>query len=304
MKDEGTSRSALDPCGIVLPGIHDAANAASRKGQRTYVLLSGLRLIALLLAAVAAAAGSLSQGFDYRGLGLLIGFAVAAVSEFALIRFQPERDWYSGRAVAESVKTLAWRYAVQAEPFGPTQPDQAVDALLRDRIRDVLQRGRDRIDLGPGSAVITDSMRALRSESLEQRRTIYLRCRTEDQQGWYSTRAKQNAKFATRWRYSLLIAEVTAVVIAALELGRDEPWDFAGIAAAAVASGAAWLSLKQYSLLTSAYRVAATELALQADVLRSASVDDWPGAAADAEEAISREHTMWLASRGQEGING
>ena len=305
MTDDNRVRSSVPvPCGFELPGIHDAANTASRSGQKTYVLLSGSRLCALLLAAVAGAAASVTEGFDYWGLVLLIGFAGAAVSEFALIRFQPERDWYSGRAVAESVKTLAWRYAVQAEPFGPTHPDKAADELLIDRIRDVLQRGRDRIDLGPGNAVITDSMRALRSESMERRREIYLRCRTEDQQGWYSSRAKKNAKSATYWRYALLAGEVIAVALAAIAFGRNEPADFAGIIAAAVASGAAWLSLKQYSLLTSAYRVAATELALQTDILRSASVDEWPSAVADAEEAISREHTMWLASRGEEAIGG
>jgi FtsH-binding integral membrane protein len=302
--DDRVLGAVSDPCGIELPGIHDAANEVSRIGQKTYVLLSGSRLCALLLAAVAGAAASVTRGFDYWGLALLIGFAGAAVAEFALIRFQPERDWYSGRAIAESVKTLAWRYAVQAEPFGPAHSDKAADDLLIERIRDVLRRGRDRIDIEPGQTVITESMRALRAESMERRREVYLRCRTEDQQRWYSSRARKNAKSATYWRYALLAGEVLAVALAAVALGRSEPADFAGIIAAAVASGAAWLSLKQYSQLTSAYRVAATELALQADILRAAEVGDWPSAVADAEEAISREHTMWLASRGEEAIGG
>ena len=92
------------------------------------------------------------------------------------------------------------------------------------------------------------------------------------------------------------------MVIAAIALGRNEPLDFAGIIAAMVASGAAWLALKQYSQLTSAYRVAAGELAIQADVLNTVNEAEWPQAVADAEEAISREHTMWLASRGEEPL--
>ena len=30
---------------------------------------------------------------------------------------RPDRYWYAGRAVAESVKTITWRYVSRAEPF-------------------------------------------------------------------------------------------------------------------------------------------------------------------------------------------
>lgn len=49
-------------------------------------------------------------------------------------------------------------------------------------------------------------------------------------------------------------------------------------------------------------RIATDELALQASTLKSMDDQHWPQAVADAEEAISREHTMWLASRGQEPL--
>lgn len=290
------------PGNIKLPGIHDAASEASGRGQTTYVRLSALRLISLLGATLAAALGIAIGSFDFSGLVLLVAFVAAALAELALIRFQPERDWYAGRAVAESTKTLAWRFAVQGEPFGPSVTEREAEVLLRTRVTEVLQRGKDRINVGPGDAVLTDSMLELRRAPFPVRRDAYLAHRTEEQRNWYSSNARKNETRATVWRYALLLGELLAIVAAAVSLGRDEPFDFAGIVAAFVAGGAAWLAIKQHSQLTSAYRVAAGELAVQADILRGVTAEDWPQAVADAEEAISREHTMWLATRGEEPL--
>ena len=234
---------------------------------------------------------------------LLLAFGAAALAELSLIAFQPERDWYAGRAVAESTKTLAWRYSVQGEPFGPELTRREAGDLLRTRVNEVLERGKDRVSVPSGGALITASMaRACERKGSQFRRATYLTHRTEDQRGWYFENAKTNERRATWWRYALLAAELTAVIASALSFGRNEPADFAGIIAAFVAGGAAWLAIKQHSQLTSAYRVAASELAVQADLLLTVDEAGWPQAVADAEEAISREHTMWLATRGEEPL--
>jgi hypothetical protein len=297
-RDHGKSTASIG-YEVAMPQVHDAANAASLSGQRTYIKLSATRFIALFVAAVAGAAGIAIGRFDLSGLVLLLAFTIAALVEFALVRSQPERNWYAGRAIAESMKTLAWRFAVQGEPFGPSL--NTVDALrlLRSRVREVLERGKDKIHIGPGDAVVTQSMLTLRNEPLKIRRAAYLAHRTEHQRGWYSKNARKNEVRATAWRYGLLTLELLAVVAAAMAFGRGTPVNFAGIVAAAVGGGAAWLAIKQHSQLTSAYRIAAGELALQADTLAAVARDEWPQAVSDAEEAISREHTMWLATKGE-----
>ena len=75
--------------------------------------------------------------------------------------------------------------------------------------------------------------------------------------------------------------------------------DLASVLAAVIGAGAAWLALKQHTTLRAAYALTAAELEKQIASLNAASDDDWPESVADAEEAISREHTMWLASRGE-----
>lgn len=287
---------------IELPALHDAVNEASRKGQRHYLFLSGARLVSLFVATLAGAVSLAAGSFDASGLVLLLAFGVAAIAELSLITMQPERDWYSGRAVAESIKTLAWRFSVQGEPFGPSLSRKEADDLLITRVHEVLARGKDRIPIPAGGELITSSMARLRVQAISVRRDAYLTHRTEDQRAWYFNNATKNARSATLWRYALLAGELIAVIAASLAFGRDEPADFAGVIAAFVAGGAAWLAIKQHSQLTSAYRVAASELAVQAGLLQGVAVAGWPQAVADAEEAISREHTMWLASRGEDPL--
>lgn len=95
-----------------------------------------------------------------------------------------------------------------------------------------------------------------------------------------------------------------ALVTAALRVFGGWDVDLAGLMGALIAAGAAWLAVKQFAPLASAYSIAARELALQADRLRHVTESDWSGTVADAEEAISREHTLWLASRtGRKPLN-
>jgi hypothetical protein len=41
-----------------------------------------------------------------------VAFAAIACLELYLLVRRPEAEWYDGRAVAESAKTPAWRYAI------------------------------------------------------------------------------------------------------------------------------------------------------------------------------------------------
>lgn len=283
-----------------LPGIHAAANLASERGQRQYLALSGIRLGALM---AAAALGALSFVRDtWPGIGwlIVIAFVAAFASEVILIAEQPERDWYAGRAIAESTKTLAWRYAVGAAPFSSNLSQSEADKLLNSRIAEVVSTAKDRLDLHGKQPTITASMKALRSAQLEVRRSVYIQNRTREQQQWYSNKGKLNARRASIGRWAMVLCEILAITAAVAAVGSDLLVDLAGILAAFVASLAAWVATKQFSQLASAYRVAAVELALQEDVLTRVSVEEWTNAVANAEEAISREHTMWLASRGIE----
>jgi hypothetical protein len=72
-----------------------------------------------------------------------------------------------------------------------------------------------------------------------------------------------------------------------------------GIAAALTVAAAAWLRTKDHEGLAEAYNVTARELAKveQQGERGFASEQEWSEYVADAENAFSREHTLWLARR-------
>lgn len=280
-----------------LPGFFRDADRASLRGQRLTLLWSATRLWGAVAAALGGALSWRLGDLNVWGCLALLGFAAALVAEIVLATQQPERDWYSGRALAESAKTLAWRYAVDAAPFFQDLASREARLLMQERLSEVAAKGKDRITLGSDEPDITAGMIALRNASFEDRRMAYLTGRIQDQKNWYVANAEKNRRRASILRILLIVGEVGAVLLAGGRAFGVWDLDVSGIFASAIAGGAAWLGLKQYSSLASAYSVAAAELNLSYGKLADTEEGDWPIAVADAEEAISREHTMWLASR-------
>ena len=108
------------PADIQLPGIYRAADAASAVGQRIAFWLRGTQLLLLVAAATFAVIPITSRGLEWGALLAGIAFGAAFLIETTNLTIQPEKSWYQGRAVAESVKSLSWRYAAAGDPFART----------------------------------------------------------------------------------------------------------------------------------------------------------------------------------------
>ena len=72
-----------------------------------------------------------------------------------------------------------------------------------------------------------------------------------------------------------------------------------GVCAATVASFEAYAQLRQHRNLGTAYEIAAHELNQVKAIISNEEFDEseWCTLVDDAEEAISREHTSWLANK-------
>lgn len=280
-----------------LPDVWRVADAESGKGQKLALRLTIAKAGGVVLAALGGAVSVGEVGVAVGAWIILVGFVAALASEVLSWIFQPERAWYEGRAVAESVKTLSWRYSVGAEPFLPTLAERDAADLLRRRVDSVVSELSEHTEFTGDNPVVTPAMNRLREQPFAVRREVYIEGRTKEQQGWYVKKAKFNRNRSRTWRVLLIFTEITAVALALAKIVGGWPIDYAGLLGAAIAAGAAWVAVKQFSPLASAYSVASKELAIQADKLRTVEEEDWASVAADAEEAISREHTTWLASR-------
>lgn len=207
----------------------------------------------------------------------------------------PQRAWYEGRAAAESIKTLAWKYAVRATPFAGEE-QSAATRLEKDF--KAICTDFPSIRWPEPADPITPAMQALRGASLANRKDAYKSGRIEIELGWYAEKTNHYLRVGRRW--SLLAVGVTAAGLTCGFLKALDVISYDGLgAASAIAAGAtAWLQMKQFRPLATAYGLTGRDLAaVEKQLERAANEQEWAQRAADAEDAISREHTMWLARR-------
>jgi hypothetical protein len=285
-----------------MPAVFDVANQAAMEGRdetKRFVRWE------LRLGVLAASMGVLTWRVSEADLDVFAGigtvaFLLAAVLALGHAVSRPEQRWYRGRAAAESAKTLAFRYAVGGDPF-PTGEEQEVadDRLLR-RFADVVKL-LSTLELpspSAGAAHLTPTMRAIRQSDFHTRRGHYKRQRIDNQCTWYSNRSRQHRRSAKRWAIVAIAAHVAGVCAGALRFFGAIDVDLLGLAAAVAAAAAAWTQLLQHRTLATSYSLAALELERIRDGLVHVTEDEWPLYVSDAEDAISREHTLWLARRG------
>ena len=286
-----------------LPALYRSADRESERAQRSYLMSLRVRLGALLVAAFGGALTfTAARDFQVGGGLAFVAFACVLGAELFLATTNPLTTWYEGRAAAESAKTLAWRYMVRGQPFEVVSPE--VDKQFLAQTYSLLQDLRS-ISVGtaePGAHQITDKMRQVRGLDFDERRQVYLVDRIADQQRWYSEKARWNDRRARGWVLISIVLEIAGLVGGALKAFGWISFDLLGFLAASAGAVLAWVEAKQHRTLATAYGIASQELASIATELPTLhSEERWAAFVAEAEEAISREHTLWRASRGPSG---
>jgi conflict system pore-forming effector with SLATT domain len=284
-----------------LPALFKAADAASRDGQRWFVEAVRGSLV-LSVAAAFFGIPTLAEDAAWPSVAAAAAFGLGALLSLYLYWGRPERRWYDGRAAAESLKTLAWQFAVGGGEYAKgadARAEPGIEEAFVRRLADVLTELRN-VDVRPAAGEqITAGMRAVRGASLAGRRRVYRDDRIGDQQAWYTGRATLNRSRARRWLAAAIGVQLVGTAVAALHAAGVIEVDLLGLIAAAAAAAAAWLQVKDHGMLAEAYAVAAQELALiRAQIDRVEDEEAWRGFVERAEQAISREHVLWRARRG------
>lgn len=285
-----------------LPALFRVADRVSNQAQHRYLQLIGFDLALLVVGAFAT-----SWAFSYQdfrvplyvlGACALLGSLVLTV---IVLQTRPDKEWFIARAMAESTKTMAWRYMTRAEPYTSGLSAAEADQLFRQALATILQDHESSM-LGKTEVVdgqITRTMREARDSSLEDRKNMYLRQRIKDQQVWYATKAESNAKASRRWLLAVGLAQLGGVIaIIVFFRWTSLPLNFASVLAVLAMVFIVWMHLRQYRNRATAYGMAARELGLVAMELPHIKEEAKLAAfIADAERSISRKHTMWIARR-------
>jgi hypothetical protein len=106
-------------------------------------------------------------------LSLLGGVGISLLLVFT----QYEETWYKCRAIAESVKTITWRFMARAEPYNSHDRNK-VFKLLTTALRKILSEHVNLAENLSGSVSaedqVTSEMKRIRDASFEMRRSTYV----------------------------------------------------------------------------------------------------------------------------------
>lgn len=281
----------------LYPALREAANRASAIAQRRFMTLNRVQL-GLLCASAFTSGLSFGDTADQKASNwtvcVFMFLSLAVTTALRLGKFDDR--WFKCRAFAENFKSAVWRFVMS-----PREADDAEQKYLaelehlRERLPD-LQSEFLRLH-GTGSRV-TDWMRDAHALDLPEKIKLYRKLRVDDQISWYSAKSASNQTLETRWFWAIFCVEFLAIIFAAFqakELLHVNP--VAGVAAFGTVM-IAWTQIKRFSDLATSYAIAQGDLQGISDANLNVTDQNEANSLVDAvEQAVSREHSMWLARR-------
>ncbi len=287
-----------------FPSLFQAADKASVQAQKNYLIIIGLDLSFMII-------GSLLAIYSFKcdfnklivysisGLFLLTSLILTIVLKSKAF----EDVWYQGRALAESVKTLTWRFATCSELFENNLSKDEVSRRFLERLKELSNEFKDlnkTLDANILSLpIISPKMESIRNLSAMERKEYYINERIKEQKKWYSDKAEFNKRKYDMWFVVIILAQFLSLVsIIVLIKNPTLDWNLVGLFTTISAAAISWLQLKQHQELKQAYTTAAQELNfIEASSSTVTTENELSRFVLDSENAISREHTLWLAQK-------
>src|SRR5699024_9698430 len=125
--------------------------------------------------------------------------------------------WYSGRALAESVKTSTWQFVMRTRPYDID--GKSAEPKFLKMLEGLLSDHKGLADeLGGRSAAppISDAMREYRALGFHERKARYLSERVEEQRRWYAGKSSWNRKAQRSWFLSVWFALGACILLMTL----------------------------------------------------------------------------------------
>lgn len=280
------------------PNIFTKVDSYSVKQQRRNFLLLGAELVASVIVAVA---GYLAYWCTSASIVQMIALILLLI--FAVIGHLShyESRWYTSRSIAESIKTIIWRYSMRAEPFDGNNGHEDRE-LFHKRISTIIKSSDSftkAFSWDDEAEVITEAMVKMREASEEHRMKFYERHRISDQQRWYSAKASHAKKCKNICFSTVIVLIVAAIALCALELFQSGVMHLPIEAIVLmITSILTWMESKRYSELATSYNQTLLDIKLlHSEFFDSIESNGLSETIADAEAAFSREHAQWISRK-------
>ncbi len=280
-----------------FPALYRSADKLSLASQRHFFRALFAHLVMLVIAAILSVINIPHWSV---AVAQLLALLCALGCSIYLFAIRPDRFWYAGRAVAESIKTITWRYVCRAEPFD--RDDENARNEFRQTLKQIVEQNREvcqSLTEHLDGQQFTPVMEEMRAKPLEDRRATYAASRIADQLTWYAKKAAFNRRSSKSFFWVLIGTNAVAVVCAAVRIAYpDQPFWPTDVFVAAAASLLSWMQAKRFSELACSYALAAHEISLIKEQSLLPDTDEsFSRFVGDAENAFSREHTQWVARK-------
>ncbi len=283
---------------LEYPALYKSASKGSATAQSRFLNTIRWEYFLLFVVSIASATRGLS-GLNPLILSILL-VILAGLFVYKTVK-KLDQDWYRCRALAESVKTSTWRFAMRAHPFAETENIESPKAEFRNLLRDILQANSGIAEnlSSDETEQVTASMIKIRKLSLKDRIAFYVENRIDDQRSWYAKKSTKNKAAQRRWFWLTIIIYIgSAISLNADKLGFPQATLAFDPMIVLVTSALGWLQMKRHGELTASYNLTAHEIGIIRGNSDSVKTEEqFSDFVNEAELAFSREHTQWVARR-------
>ena len=297
----------------VLPQLFQDADEQAKQAQNRHFSILKWYLLLLILAA-------LLNFFLPKSQIVAVLSLVIFAATLCLLLWQKKQGyedvWYNARAVAESVKTQAWRWMVQASPYQASTEQQQPFAgnaesfeqapehadKFRHTLLDIVEQNDDKtLNLSVDEQhdkLLSTTMRQARRLTRQQRLDMYVTQRVKNQREWYAKRILEFERKKSTWFWLSVGLNALAFVLLAYKIFNLEQSLPIEVISAAASGAVTWLQAKKYSELRAAYSQTKAEIdCILQESEKVVSDSQLAQFVLDSEAAFSREHTQWVARK-------
>lgn len=282
-----------------FPNWFQVADELAKKYQKQFYGLYLLHLIFLVLLTGLSLYPNVSKWTISLQIMIVVG---VLLSSLGLFLSKPDRKWYSARSLAESLRTITWRYVTRAEPFH--EDSDVAKVKFINAVKKITNQNQDLkllISCDINENLISSEMESLRNGTLQRRKSAYLGSRIESQLEWYKKNSRTNNLMSNILFSIVILLNIVAVILAASRLGyvEEKIWPTDVIVTIAIGL-VGWIQVKKYSELSASYSLTASEITqIKIDYFLYPIKDEktFSNFVGDTENAFSREHTQWYARK-------
>lgn len=285
------------------PHLYRVADSLSIKHQkRHFRLLFGYLMLLLLGATISFIAANTTL----KVIAIII-FVASSGLYFISKLLNPMSLWYNGRAVAESVKTMTWKWMMCASPYQTERLANPSDPFI-ENLQELFKENKtlfkyyhDGNENNDDDCLycISDKMRLIRRGSSSQKLEFYNKQRVEEQSKWYKKKAKYNHTKYIIFSSATGACYIIIIALMIIDITNPSKWFPVEILSVLIASLISWIEAKQYNELASSYSLTVSDISLiKKDKLEGqVGVDIVCDYVINSETAFSREHTQWIARK-------